>query len=671
MKLSRSLLFFCALTGVTSAQTTQLETLVVGATHSTTAPTIEQSREELKKVAGGAEVVEAERFLTGRASTMADTFSFSPGVITQPRFGSDESRLSIRGSGTQRTFHGRGIRVTQDGVPINLADGGFDMQSIDPASADHIRILRGGNALGSSTLGGAIDYLSATGLTAPGGSFRIEGGSFDYLRTRLAVGESQGNFDGYFSLSQHYLDGFRDHSQQNNQRLFSNMGWKISDEVETRFYFTAVKSRSELPGNLTKDEMENDARQQDPTNLARDQRRDYELLHIANKTAFTLGSGTLEVIAAFTHKDLDHPIYQVIDQLSKDTILGATYSRQSESFGKENLLRGGVLYTYGTIHAANFANSNGSRGARIADADQTASNLEAFLEGQQALGYDFTGILGVTASSNTRKNNVRFGTAQSYDREFHDISPKIGLRWDAGPTQIYGNFSSSYEPPSFSEANSSTTANKAQTADTFEIGTRGEYAAIRWDATIYASKLENELLALNDGSGVALGTTNADKTLHHGIELFAEGDLLGSHWNETPEHRLFLRGAWTYGRFKFDGDPAYRDNTIAGLPPHLIRGELIWQNRAGYYAGPTVEWVPVKSYVDHANTLSADPYALLGFKFGRRVEKGLSWFIEAKNLTDETYAATTGVIADSSELDSRNFLPGDGRSFFAGLEWKW
>jgi iron complex outermembrane receptor protein len=106
----------------------------------------------------------------------------------------------------------------------------------------------------------------------------------------------------------------------------------------------------------------------------------------------------------------------------------------------------------------------------------------------------------------------------------------------------------------------------------------------------------------------------------------------------------------------------------------LIRGELIWENKAGYYAGPTVEWVPVKSYVDHANTLSADPYALLGFKLGRRLEHGLSWFIEAKNLTDERYAATTGAVANAGaapDQKSRNFLPGDGRGVCAGVEWKW
>ena len=64
----------------------------------------------------------------------------------------------------------------------------------------------------------------------------------------------------------------------------------------------------------------------------------------------------------------------------------------------------------------------------------------------------------------------------------------------------------------------------------------------------------------------------------------------------------------------------------------------------------------------------------LGFKVGRRLENGISWFVEAKNLTDERYAATTGVVANAGPnpaSTSRSFLPGDGRGVFAGVEWKW
>lgn len=664
-----------------SAQITELQRLVVEADHppvSKTVPSVEESRRELAKAPGGNEVIEADRYLRGRASTMADTFALSPGVVAQPRFGSDEARLSIRGSGIQRTFHGRGIRLLQDGVPLNLADGSFDMQAVDPLATDYINVLRGGNALtlGSSTLGGAVDYLSKTGLSAPGGSMRLEAGAYDYFRARVSAGVSGDVLDGYFSLSESYQNGFRDHAEQNNQRLFSNFGWRINPSAESRFYFTAVNSESELPGNLTKSELEEDPRQQNslPATIAGDHRRDFELYRIANKTTVESGDNTFEWIAAFTCKDLDHPIFQVIDQHSKDSLLGLTWTRRSAFLGRENRLRTGVFLNHGTLDAAQFINlpNTGRRGALTSFAEQTATNFEGFVEDQLALGYGFTGIIGATAAHNRRDSDVRVGTAKSYDTTYHDFSPKLGLRWDASHFQVFGNVSSSYEPPSFSETTAGTVANESQTADTIEIGTRGTYANLRWDATIYHSKVDGEFLSLIDpATTTSLGTVNADRTIHQGVEVFGEVDLLGSSWEATPENRLMVRGAWTYGRFKFDGDAAFGDNTIAGLPPHLIRAELIWENRAGYYAGPTFEWVPQDTYIDHANTFKADSYGLIGFKVGRRVEKGVSWFIEARNLTDEVYAATTGVAADVKGLDSRNFLPGDGRSVFAGLEWKW
>lgn len=684
MKFRHSIFLSISFAGIASAQTSQLAPLIVEASkpHSKTVPTAEQSREELAKVPGGTEVVEAERYLQGRASTMADTFALSPGVVAQPRFGSDEARLSIRGSGMQRTFHGRGIRLMQDGVPLNLADGGFDMQAVDPLATDHIEILRGGNALsaGASTLGGAIDYISATGLSDPGGSVRLEAGSFDYLRARVAAGFHEGAGDAYFSLSEQYQEGFRDHAEQNSQRFFSNFGWQLSDSAESRIFISAVRARSELPGNLTKAELEHDPSQADESffgAVAYDNRRDFDLFRIADKTTVRNGNNTFEFTAAYTYKDLDHPITPfagVIDNLSNDFLLGGTFTNESQLFGRDNRVRTGVFFTRGATDAATYQNVSGKRGNLTASADQTATNIEGFVEDQLALGNGFTGILGATAAKNQRENEQHLGSAPSYDRSYDNFSPKAGVRWDADHFQIFGNVSGSYEPPSFSESYSALTANKAQTATTIEIGTRGGYANYRWDATAYASQVEDEFLALNDASGTPLGTTNADETIHQGVEIYGEADLLGADLKEAPEHRLYLRGAWTYGRFKFDDDKVYGDNTIAGLPPHLIRGELIWENKAGYYAGPTIEWVPVKAYVDQANTLSADPYALLGFKIGRRQETGLSWFIEAKNLTDEHYAATTGVVANAGvdpANTSRNFLPGDGRSVFAGIEWKW
>jgi len=657
-----------------------------------TVASVDAARAELARVPGGAEVVDSDRYLRGRASTLADTFALSPGVFAQPRFGSDEARLSIRGSGLQRTFHGRGIRVLQDGVPLNLADGGFDMQALEPAAAAHVDVWRGGNALahGSSTLGGAIDYVSRTGRSDPGPFARLELGSFEYLRATLAAGAYTGPVDAYASFTQAQQEGFRDHSAQNNQRLFANAGWRLAPRLETRVFVTAVKTDSELPGSLTKAQLEDDPRQANSANVTGDQHRDFDLLRVASKTTATFGDGSVDLLGAWTYKDLDHPIFQVVDQLSNDALLGLTFAHAADLFARDHRLRAGVLFQRGETDATQYANVAGSRGVLRQRDALVATNLEAFAESQLALGAGFTSVLGLSVADNTRRA-TRLLTANaagapiphpagtSYDRDYENIAPKLGLRWDnaAHDTQLYANVSGSHEPPSFSEGGATgatVVANRAQKAITYELGSRGRRGAVRWDATVYHARVEDELLAIVL-PGPVPGTLNVDRTIHQGVEFGLDADLLGQPWAAPtpPEHRLVARGAWTYGDFRFDGPvpgvAGSEDNRIAGLPPHLIRGELLLEHRAGWYAGPTVEWVPQRSYVDHANTLWADPYALLGFKLGRRVDRGLSWFIEAKNLLDETHAATTGVILNAGGADQPQFLPGDGRAVYLGAEY--
>ena len=673
------------------------------ASPSLTVPDLDAARADLALTPGGVETVDADRYLTGRASTLADTFFLSPGVVAQPRFGSDEARLSIRGSGLQRTFHGRGIRVLQDGMPINVADGGFDMQSIEPTAAAYINVWRGGNALahGASTLGGAIDYVSRDGRNSPGGFARLELGSWDYLRATVAGGASSEFADAYASFTQQRQDGFRDHAAQNNQRFFANAAFRLSDNAETRVYLTATRSDSELPGNLTKAELEADPRQADTTALGSvnyDNKRDYDLLRVASKTTVTFSdTSSADFVFAWTYKDLDHPITPfagALDYIYNDLLLGATFTHDGELFSRENRLRAGVYFTRGETKAAVFENNLGTRGALRQRDEQTASNLEAFIENQTRLGAGLSGIIGLSATHSVRENHRLFtsavanppfffppapGAQLTYDRDYDHIAPKLGLRWETEDRdiQVFANASGSFEPPSFSETVTANTARDAQEAVTFEVGTRGLRRFVRWDLAAYHAEIKNELLTIVDPVTLTSTTTNADRTTHTGVEVGAEIDLLGQDWNapSAPDHRVVFRAAWTYGRFKFDrhsvGGVDYSGNTIAGLPPHLVRGELVWENAAGYYFGPTFEWVPRKSYIDHRNTFAADPYALLGLKVGRRVCEGLSWFVEARNLTDETYAATHNVIDNAAGADQRAFLPGDGRSLFAGIEYRW
>ena len=105
---------------------------------------------------------------------------------------------------------------------------------------------------------------------------------------------------------------------------------------------------------------------------------------------------------------------------------------------------------------------------------------------------------------------------------------------------------------------------------------------------------------------------------------------------------------------------------IAGLPRQVFAGEAALRLPGGIWAGPTVR-AASRSWVDHANTLSAPGYAIYGIKINQALAGGVEWFIEGRNLADKSYAATTGVIRNAGGADQAQFNPGEGRAVYVGV----
>ncbi|MCQ4166186.1 TonB-dependent receptor family protein [Tahibacter harae] len=629
---------------------------------------VEAARRRLDETAGGAGVIDAERYREQRASTLADALGYAAGVFVQPRFGSEESRLSIRGSGLQRTFHLRGLELLQDGVYLNQADGGGDFQAVEPLAARYIEVYRGANALqyGAAALGGAVNFVSPTGRDVAPLTLRLEGGSFGYGRAQAAFAGSDARQDYYASLSAFGQDGFRDHAQQETYRFFSNYGVQL-DGGETRFYLSRVDTHSALPGSLTRAELESDPRRAAPGNLSGDQRRDFALTRLANRTALQLdGGGELEFGAFYAYKHLNHPIFQVLVQDSRDAGVNLRWRHEAQWGGRRSVFTAGAALIDGSLRDRRYANIGGARGAPTNAFDSEATRLSVFAEQQYYLTPATALVFGLQALRNRREAQDRLitgGRDESYARSYSGVSPKLGLRheWADGVT-VFGNISRSYEPPSFGElaGGPQVTLVDAQKATSGEIGLRVERAAVALDAALYRADMRDELLSLSDADGNPRGTVNAPRTRHQGMELSAT-------WRFADSAEL--RAAYLLNDFRFDGDAVYGDNRLAGVAPQLLRAELRW-SLGRWYLAPTLEWSPQRSYIDHANSFAADSYAVAGLRVGGEAGAQWRWFVDARNLGDRRYAATTGVIADALGRDSRQFLPGDGRSVFAGIEWR-
>jgi iron complex outermembrane receptor protein len=631
---------------------------------------IEQARRRLDERAGATTLVDGERYRDGRVGNLADALGQAAGVFVQPRFGAEESRLSIRGSGLQRTFHGRGLVVLQDGVPLNLADGSFDFQAIEPLAARYVQVWRGANALeaGAATLGGAIDFVSRTGRDSPRPVLRLETGSFGTRRVQLAAGGVRGRADAYIGVTSARQDGFREHAVQENHRLSANAGFQFGDHLDARVYLAHVDTRSQLPGNLTLDEALGEPRMAAPASVAQDQRRDFRLDRVAARLAWASSDDSEATLSLFdSRKSLDHPIFQVLRQESRDRGVDVRWRHDGAIGGHRNLLAVGVSRTRGTIDDRRYANVGGAAGAPTNHFDQAAANTTVFVENQVWLAPQWVLSLGAQHLRSSRRSHdllVGGGHDESFDVDYRATSPKLGLRWvPADGVQWFGNVSRSAEPPSFGELSggANVTPVRMQRASSIELGVRVQRERLALDLAAYRARIEGELLSLGDAQGNPLGTVNADRTLHQGIEFAFE-------WRPSSAWRLSAN--YLYNDFRFDHDPVYRDNVLAGVPPHSLRAALRWQPGERFHAEPNLEWVPHDYYIDHANTFRAPGFATFGIRFGGRLAADVEWFADLRNLADRRWIASTNVVADAGGVDGRNFLPGDGRSLYVGLEWR-
>lgn len=643
------------------------------------AASVRVATEKLDQIPGGSAVVDAKTFESGKAVTIKDMLDFTPGVFSQSRV-NEESRLSIRGSGLSRTFHMRGIRLLQDGIPINLADGGSDFQDIDPLALQHVEVYKGANALqyGAASLGGAINFVTPTGYTTPDSLIRMDAGSNEFARAQFKTGDVVGNWDYFASLSQLRSDGFRTFSGQKNTRLNANVGLKINPQLETRFYVIHGDMNQELPGNLTKAQLQADPTQPQLASANTNSQRDFLITRLANKTTWISDSGVEYNAGVYAvNKNLYHPLsFGLIDQQNRDVGTFGNRVAQGNLFGLRHDTTLGYNLVWGMTEARIFNHIRGDRISLRSYEDQKAENMELYGESRLHLNESVQFISGLQWTHAVRSVEDQFlgdngGVDGSYERRYAQFSPKLGILWQATESiQAYSNLSRAFEPPTFSET-SSTRQLLGQESTTFEVGTRGNLGELRWDVSVYHSKLDNEFVTfllnpLNPGSGVI---QNANDTRHQGLELGLAGPVAKNALAQGDQLDWTL--AYTLGRFRFENDPVYGNAAIPGIPEEYIRAKLDYTHPAGWTVSPNVEYVPQGYFVDLQNTFASDPYLLLGINASYKVNDTLRFFVDARNLTDKTYAATTSVTVNANGVDSAQFAPGEGRSVFAGVEIKW
>jgi len=644
---------------------------------------LDETRAQLAKIPGAVAMVEAPEIRATRQANLKDVLQFVPGVYIQPRFGAaDESQISIRGSGLRDNFHARGVNLLVNGMPYRNADGFTDFESLEMLTTEAVEVYKGGNALryGGSTMGGAINLDTKTGYSSSPVSLFGEGGSFGFYKTQLESGGTRGPADYYASYGRTSLDGYRQWSAQRRDRVNLHGGYRLSDNTDARAFYFFAHVKEELPGALDRVTFESNPRAADPDNVTNRWGRDYDLHHLGLQLRTQLSpSQRLEISPYMQYRDIDHPIFQVISQISHDYGAEVRYENTGDLGALNNRFTLGFQPAYESLLNHQYVNNAGEHGAPTKNQHDHATNVALYAEDVVSLTSQLSAVIGVRADRATRETKDFFLSDgdQSDRRTYNPVSPKVGFIYSlrSGAAQIFGNASRSYEPPLLLELNSLTTPGyiplEGQSAWQYEIGARGRQIGLSWDLSAYDIELRNEILNINvqpfPGAPFTVPTyRNSPKTRHAGIEAGLSYQLPGALLvrGDVADH-LSFRASYTLARYTFVEDPNFTGNDIPGAPRQVLSTEIKYTHPSGFSLAPTLEWIPQSYFLDSQNMVTNDGWTNLSLRAEWATAYGMTLFAAGQNLADRRFSQSVQV----DNAAGQYYEPADGRSFYAGLRW--
>lgn len=625
---------------------------------------------------GGTQALATITPLNPTSERLSELFQRVPGLIAQDSFGGfDPPRLAVRGSGIQSAPTSRGLLISFFEMPLNAADGSFNLTLLESSWMESARLIRG-PAAGVPALGGSLTLGSAADAFAPGWSAGAAYGSDNTLTLSARGAQRVSNVDLAGRAAFNHTDGWRPHSWQERESIFAAARTALADDTDLTIRFFGSWPSYEVPGPLTKQ-----AALTDPDSIisrvALDRpRRETEYAQLAARVSQRWSDARASLAAGGVfHRDT---FYQLLPNG-----VGTTEAHEAYlAFNAEkNWSPGGHQTRFATLlqagwwDACHYRSDRGEKGALIGSQRLQPVTLTAAIDHRWTLPANQQLEVGGSLLSAARDIDDRLPPAPgtpSVDLSLSDtcFAPRAAWSWSPlEDTTFTVSWARSYEPPTYHDLIFTTgpmnarglrsSALEWQQADSFEIGAQGRWDRLAWASSIYHAPWRNEFLRLVDGTGSPLGTVNANRTIHSGFESAVEWDLL-----PDATTNLTAWADYNYTDARFDNDPVYGNRRLAGVPPHTGVLGLRVVSPGGWFIAPACQWRAGRTYGDHAHGISYGSAGLWSLELGRRHPDGWSVTLGIHNLFDSNTIASTAGVLDRVPAGANPtiFLPGAGRT---------
>lgn len=612
-----------------------------------------------------------------RAVAVDEAVRLVPGVKVDNQADGERVHVSIRGQGILSERGLRGIKVLQDGIPLNDPTGfAADLYDVDWSNVQRMEVLRGpGAALyGGGATAGVLN-LTTLGTAEDRAEAEVRGGSHGFYKYGVRSAGSVAGSRYALSAAHSCGEGYREHTAFDAYNIYAKAelhpaaGLTLTPVVAHTSFF------NENAEGLNLGWLAEDRRQANPDAITFNEYQRTRRFTGGVVGRWEAGPATaLDFNLYLRSTRYREPVPSSVQHRSL-TAPGATLqvTRRAVAGGLTHTLAAGTDVQWQRIDEYRHPNLGLAREGPefLSDERIAQSGVGVFLLDRVDLGAGWSATANVRYDriANRLSDHLRAGGVDlSGDADFARATTRLGVAWSRTPSlSLYANWGQGFLPPATEELANNPAAPggfngslSAALSTGQELGARGVLGRrLFFDAALF------HLETRGDFDRYRMATRPLETFYRNGGNSRRFGAELYARWR--PVDALRLEGAYTGSHFVYRSSTSFygdiRGNTLPNSPVHQLMTQATLELPRGFTVGTGTDtysdW-----FVDAGNRTWVDGYTLWNAHAAWRVPVPGRWelMLEGRNLTGTHYIAFT-----EPDPDGNSYQPGPERELFTGV----
>lgn len=647
-----------------------------------------------KETAGGISLITSRDINRGSGVSLQSAFNSIPG-IRMDQSTLSEARISIRGNGVRASYGIRNVKIYVNEIPVTEADGTTRIEALDVNSIGRAEVIKGpaSSIYGAGTAGVINFQLQRSPYQEQSIEASALVGAYGLHRLATTYRSGGDKVNSYVSYGWQEYDGYREHSKDMRRFLTGNFQLFPSDKRIITLMLNRTTQYSQIPGSLTLDQVNENPKQANATNLDKAAGRYQNWTRVGLGQQYRFNDQFSNTTSVFTYfYDLNHPLPYAYIRNTYQSYGGRTRFAYDPDFSiLPTRFTVGAEYNSGLTKGTQYVNNKGNEGAINSNIDYQNTQYSLFYQSETKLTAKTTLTLGISYNSLNYDVQDYLKQNQSGIKKFDpQATPRIALSHTfSDALSLHASVSSGFSPPSSSEiknVDGSINPNlQAEKGMNYEFNAKGNLlkSRLEYDLALFKMDMKGELIAQSIQQGITI-YNNSGKTSHNGVELSLSYQLFKP---EDESQILSLRpfAAITYSDFKFkdyktlnaqnEVTATYDGNELTGIAPWMLNAGIDLETKSGLYFYGSYFYSD-KLPLNDANTNYNPSYSVVNAKLGykKQVVKHLEVNVYAglDNILDKSYSSIVSLNAASfNGGQPAYFSPSPKRNGYGGLNIKY